>query len=37
MGQDYYQTVEILDLKAADIDEHQFVLPDQYRRKPPIR
>jgi hypothetical protein len=35
MGQDYFQTVEILDLKHGDIDEKLFVLPDAYRRKPP--
>ena len=35
MGQDYYQTVEVLDLKQGDVDERLFVLPDEFRRKPP--
>jgi hypothetical protein len=37
MGHDYFQTVEILDLKQGDVDEKLFVLPDEFRRKPPTR
>lgn len=37
MAEDYYQTVELLDLKQADIDERQFTLPDEFRKKPPGR
>jgi hypothetical protein len=35
MQQDYYQTVEILDIKQGDVDEKLFTLPDEFRRKPP--
>ena len=35
MGEDYFQTVELLDLAQGDIDEKQFVLPDEFRKKPP--
>jgi hypothetical protein len=35
MQQDYYQTVELLDLQPGNIDEKLFVLPDEFRRKPP--
>jgi hypothetical protein len=35
MQQDYYQTVEILDIKQGDVDERLFMLPDEFRRKPP--
>ena len=34
MGEDHYQTVELLDLKAADIDESLFTLPDIFKMKP---
>jgi hypothetical protein len=37
MQQDYYQTVEILDLQQGDVDSGQFILPDEFRRKPPVR
>jgi len=36
MGEDYFQTVELLDLKEGEVDERQFVLPDQFRKKPPF-
>ena len=31
------QTVELLDLKQGDIDEKQFMLPDEFRKKPPSK
>ena len=37
MGVDYFQTVELLDLKQGDIDEKLFVLPDEFRKKPPAQ
>jgi hypothetical protein len=35
MGEEYFQTVELLDLKQGDIDEKLFVLPEEFRKKPP--
>lgn len=35
MGEEYFQTVELLDLKQGDIDEKLFALPDEFRMKPP--
>jgi hypothetical protein len=37
MGQDDFQTVELLDLKQSDIDEKLFILPDEFRKKPPAK
>ncbi len=37
MGEEYFQTVELLDLKQGDIDEKLFVLPDEFRKKPPVK
>jgi hypothetical protein len=34
-GEDYFQTVELLDLMQGDIDEKLFVLPDEFRKKQP--
>lgn len=36
MGEDYNQTVELLDLKQGDIDERLFQLGAEYTRKPPV-
>lgn len=36
MGEDYFQTVELLDLAPGDIDEKAFVLPDEFRKKQAI-
>ncbi|HEY6220416.1 MAG TPA: hypothetical protein VIV65_10190 [Gemmatimonadaceae bacterium] len=34
MGEDHYQTVELLDLKQTNVDESLFTLPDIFRKKP---
>jgi hypothetical protein len=35
MQRDFYQTVEILDLKQGEVDPGQFAVPNEFRRKPP--
>ncbi len=35
-GEDYFQTVDLLDLKQGDVDEKLFVLPDEFRKPPSI-
>lgn len=37
MGEEYLQTVELLDLKQGDVDEKLFVLPEEFRKKPPVK
>jgi hypothetical protein len=34
MGEDHYQTVELLDLKSGDLPTSTFALPDSFRKKP---
>lgn len=34
MGEDHYQTVELLDLRPEEISESLFELPDLFRKKP---
>jgi hypothetical protein len=35
MGEDYYQSVELLDLTPGELSESMFQLPDSFRKKPP--
>jgi len=35
MGEDYYQSVELLDLRQEELSESLFELPDSFKKKPP--
>jgi hypothetical protein len=35
LGEDFYATVDVTDLKPVDVDERQFMLPMEYMRKKP--
>lgn len=38
MGEEFYQTSDVSELKQVDVDERQFMLPAEYgRKKPPVK